>query len=140
LGDVRFAWLWVALPIAFQLTNGCAAPSAGQDIQINVVAMRTEAGNCFVGAHNASQACHIIQVRVTNRERYNSSALDASHWTAIDKAGRLWRNPFVEDGRALAPGAERTTQLGFTLPTGTNLVRLDWSGYSQTISIPLSGA
>ena len=87
-----------------------------------------------------SLACLIVEVRVANPGDFSSSALEASHWTVIDVSGTSWHDPFVEDDRRLAAGEERVTKLGFTVPAGTDLVRLDWTASSGTISLPLPGA
>ena len=138
---MRLAWLWVALPIAFQFVNGCAAPPASTDIEIHVDAnSHTTSTSCFIGSADATAECHLVDVTVTNHGPYNSTAMSADHWSALDSAGQRWRDPIVSPDAAIPPGQTASATLGFAVPNGTRLVRLDWSEYAETISQPLNEA
>jgi len=138
---VRLAWLWVLLPIGFQVINGCVAPAPNEPInlRIDVLSTRMQEGHCFVGIQNASLTCHVLEVRLHNNSTRGLWQM-ASQWRATDGLGQNWTAPIASEETYLGAGQQRTLYLGFSVPQGLRLQRLEWTGYGQTISQPLPGA
>lgn len=123
-------WLWVLMPMAIQLTNGCAEP-VSRLVDFEVLDAETEAGRCFGFLDPEEWTCHIVTVNVTNLDTKSSTSLSSYDWTAFDSDGNEWTDPLVENAQEIGAGQSMITRIGFTTPLGVRLTALEWTGYSS---------
>lgn len=132
----------LGLTLMALLLTGCVADQPVAELDLEVTSAEVREGDCTFGARDQAsdeEWCHVLRVRVENRDSSNSADVSRTSWEADDDNGETYTHPAAQPGDPLPAGQNATIELRFAAPPDVRLQTLrhiDTFGGQSGTSVP----